>query len=240
MRKRTHAAPRSHIDTASNDDDDREPPASRVGDRRPPTPSGDLLAELREQSLRGNTAAQTELLRILRPRLLRVARAVLRSSIDAEDCVQDALLAVIHALPAFRGDSTVMHFASSIASRCARAHARRVHAEGELAARSGELDPQFRNETSTPSEDSVRARRRAALRALVSELPESQAQTVLLRVLLDYSVQETAASAGVPVNTVRSRLRLARDALRSRIERDPILSELFDTSGDSNEASGLR
>jgi RNA polymerase sigma-70 factor (ECF subfamily) len=65
------------------------------------------------------------------------------------------------------------------------------------------------------------------LRTLLEELPEIQAETFALRVALGYSMQEVAAATGAPVNTVRSRLRLAREALRRRIEQDPSLSEVL-------------
>ena len=40
-------------------------------------------------------------------------------------------------------------------------------------------------------------------------------------------MQEVADATGAPVNTVRSRLRLAKEALRHRIEKDPAFAELI-------------
>jgi RNA polymerase sigma-70 factor (ECF subfamily) len=40
-------------------------------------------------------------------------------------------------------------------------------------------------------------------------------------------MQEVADATGAPVNTVRSRLRLAKEALRRRIEEDPALIEVL-------------
>jgi RNA polymerase sigma-70 factor (ECF subfamily) len=42
-------------------------------------------------------------------------------------------------------------------------------------------------------------------------------------VILDYSLDEIAEAMHAPVNTVRSRIRMAREALRARIEADPLL-----------------
>ncbi len=44
-------------------------------------------------------------------------------------------------------------------------------------------------------------------------------------------VQEVADATGVPVNTVRSRMRLAKEALRRRIEADPDLLEMLEVAG---------
>jgi RNA polymerase sigma-70 factor (ECF subfamily) len=65
------------------------------------------------------------------------------------------------------------------------------------------------------------------LRSLLDELPPVQADTFALRIALGYSMQEVADATGAPINTVRSRVRLAKEALRRRIEEDPTLAELL-------------
>jgi RNA polymerase sigma-70 factor (ECF subfamily) len=46
--------------------------------------------------------------------------------------------------------------------------------------------------------------------------------------MLDADLPDIAAVFGVPINTVRSRIRLARIALLARIESDPDLRALFE------------
>jgi RNA polymerase sigma-70 factor (ECF subfamily) len=41
-------------------------------------------------------------------------------------------------------------------------------------------------------------------------------------------MEEVAEMTGAPLNTVYSRLRLAKAALRSRIQRDPVLREMLE------------
>ncbi|HMI92524.1 MAG TPA: sigma factor-like helix-turn-helix DNA-binding protein [Polyangiales bacterium] len=72
-----------------------------------------------------------------------------------------------------------------------------------------------------PDEQHMVQRRQASLHALLDTLPEVQGETLALRVVLGLSLLETAEATGVPVNTVRSRVRLAREALRARIEAEP-------------------
>jgi RNA polymerase sigma-70 factor (ECF subfamily) len=59
---------------------------------------------------------------------------------------------------------------------------------------------------------------------MLAELPAGQGETLALRVVLGSSIKEIAEATQVPVNTVRSRLRLAKEALRKRIEEDPTLA----------------
>jgi RNA polymerase sigma-70 factor (ECF subfamily) len=80
----------------------------------------------------------------------------------------------------------------------------------------------------TPQDDTRAARRRALLRDVVADLPEAQAEALILRSVLGYSFEEVAAATGAPLNTVRSRLRLAKEALRRRIETDARFLELLD------------
>jgi hypothetical protein len=52
-----------------------------------------------------------------------------------------------------------------------------------------------------------------------------------MRVVMDYTLPQVARATGVSVNTVRSRVRLASEKLRQRIEREPALYENL-TEGD--------
>ena len=73
--------------------------------------------------------------------------------------------------------------------------------------------------------DLAAARRRALVRRLLDELPEEQAEALALRVALGWSLKEIAETTGTPLNTVRSRMRLAKEALRRRIGNDPDLAD---------------
>jgi RNA polymerase sigma-70 factor (ECF subfamily) len=61
---------------------------------------------------------------------------------------------------------------------------------------------------------------------LLEDLPEEQADVLALRVVLGLSLEEVAQATGAPLNTVRSRVRLAKEALRRRIESTPELADL--------------
>ena len=66
-----------------------------------------------------------------------------------------------------------------------------------------------------------------AVRDLLTTLPEPQAEALALHCVLGYTTAEIASSVRVPVETVRSRLRLAKQALRRRLLGDPALKEII-------------
>ncbi len=142
------------------------------------------------------------------------------ASADLDDAVQQSLVALVHALPAFRGECALAGYACRIAYRTALAVRKRVRGTrvGE------ELDAlDERQLPASPAPES--ARRTELLRQLLESLPPEQGEALALRTMLGWSLEEIADSSGVPLNTVRSRLRLAKEALRERIESSPALAE---------------
>jgi len=190
----------------------------------------DPLLRLLPRAVDGDAVAVRAVLFALSPEMTRAARAVLGAS-DAEldDAVQESLLGLLHALPSFRGECGLRRFANRIAVRTAlrvRRRGQRRVAHAESLAEAGASEPPERSRRG-PDVQHLAARRKALLLELLDALPEVQAETLALRVVLGYSLEETASATGVPVNTVRSRVRLAREALRARIESEPGLHELF-------------
>jgi RNA polymerase sigma-70 factor (ECF subfamily) len=175
----------------------------------------------------GDSSAISQVVAELAPGVLRALTALLgRDHPEVEDLAQDVLLAVVVALPEFRGDSTLLHFAVRIAARKSVLVRRRRRSvlgwlesfwHGELPLRQG---------PSSAHEEMRGDRQRALLRLLLSELPDVQAETLMLRVVYGHSIEEISTITQTPFNTVRSRLRLAKEALRLRIEAEPKWAEL--------------
>lgn len=190
----------------------------------------DPLAAFAEAARKGDVVATRRVLVAVGPAVLGVVRAVLGASDrDLEDVVQEALVGVVKGLVGFRGESTVMHFARSIALRRALDQ-RRARARRGVAVPVD--DEEIIADGIGPDGDALASRRRAALRALFETLPEEQAEAFAQRVLLGASYEEIASQAGAPVETVRSRLRLAKAALRARIQGDPKLLELLEMADE--------
>jgi RNA polymerase sigma-70 factor (ECF subfamily) len=169
-----------------------------------------------------------ELLRRVTPRVGRAVYATLGGGHpDADDVIQLSLIAFIQALPAFRGDCSPESYACTIAVRTALAARRRSAIQ--RARSGGELEPdEMVSSEASASDEVASTQRREIFRVLMEQLPDVQAETFTLRVVLGWSLDEVAEATSVPLNTVRSRIRLAKEALRRRIEADPSLAEALE------------
>ena len=195
-----------------------------------PTPAIDPLGPLLRSALGGDREAERTLLVSLGPSLLRAVRGVLgAASPDVEDVLQEAMTAVYSALPSFRGECKVVHFASRVAVQTALAARRRAGYRARYTPLTAPDElVELPSAEASPSEAHRSAERRRALRRLLDELPDVQAEALVLHTLLGYSVDETAEAQRVPLNTARSRLRNALASLRSILTADPRLLALLE------------
>jgi RNA polymerase sigma-70 factor (ECF subfamily) len=194
--------------------------------RTEPMPGGATTPmALARAAAQGDSAATGQLLRTLAPRLGRVVRAVLGGGHpDLDDAIQQSLIGLVQALPAFRGDCEPLGYATIIAVRTAVATRKRSRSDQSRREDGVEADLMEGHHPS-PGDEAAAAHRKELLRGLLDDLPSEQAEALAMRVVLGWSIKEIAAHSGAPLNTVRSRLRLAKEALKSRIEQDPGLVE---------------
>lgn len=190
-------------------------------------PSLDPWLGLAKRAAHGDRQAIEQLVRGVAPRVHDVARAILGSRHpDIDDLAQESLVAFVRALRAFEGRSSVLHYATRITVRvciAGRKRAQRMTTEEE-AILSGHAD----TTNQRPFKQLVRERRRLLVRMLLAELPDPQSEALALRICLGLPMEEVAEMTGAPLNTVYSRLRLAKAALRARIARDPVLREMLE------------
>jgi len=151
----------------------------------------------------GDALALDELLDDLAPYVRRLCARIAPAA--AEDAAQEALLAIFRGLPSLRAPAAIMTWARSVtvrtAMRLARQHDREVAAEGTLADRY----------VSSP-EGLV------DIDDAVARLPLPQRAVLVLRTREGLTEQEIAATLGIPVGTVKSRLNRARGAFREAWE----------------------
>ncbi|MBN2192846.1 MAG: sigma-70 family RNA polymerase sigma factor [Polyangiaceae bacterium] len=189
----------------------------------------DELADLAAAAERGEPVALRTLLTTIMPLLLRVVRRVLGPGHpELEDVAFQAAHAVLEGLPRFRREGTLRHYACRVAAFTAmnvrrseaaekRSH-RREHFDVDLCAAGGP----------GPEQEAASASLTPIVRELVATLPQMLAESLMLHVVLGYTVEEIAQACGVPGETVRSRLRLARRALRKRVLSSPTLLEALE------------
>ncbi len=184
-------------------------------------PTHDALAR---RALAGEPGAVSALLCQLLPAVKSACRALLGPGHpDLEDAVQNALIAIHRALPSYRFECSIRHYAVRITLRTNHGFRRRLRL---LADRFGLVTDERdleRDRAPLAADTAVAAQRSEALRRLMTKLPRVQAEAMLLHVALDYSIAEVAEVESVSVNTIKTRLRLGKDALRRRIQRDPVL-----------------
>ncbi len=200
------------------------------GGKSPDMQALDPLGPVAAAALEGDREAQRTLMATLAPHLLRAVRGVLGPlHPDVQDVLQDAMTAVHRALPNFRGQSRVVHFASRVAVQTALS-ARRSHGyrSRHTPIASPEEIADLARDNHSPADAHAAAERLRAFRALLEELPEPQAEALVLHFVLGYSIGETASAQRVPLNTARSRLRNGLARLRDRLQGDPNLRAVLE------------
>jgi RNA polymerase sigma factor (sigma-70 family) len=130
-----------------------------------------------------------------------------------EDLLQEILVAIWKALPAFRGDCSEKTFALRVAHNRCLTH---VWKRGKSRESEGEL-PEIPDPRKSPEAMAIDNRRREALLSAIRALPVNYAQ-VLTLALEDLTPAEIAAVLGVTENNAAVRLNRARKALRTALE----------------------
>jgi RNA polymerase sigma-70 factor (ECF subfamily) len=211
-------------------------------DERDQTPSEERAAQQLEQILA----------RGLRP-LNRRAYRILGNAADAEDAVQDALLAAYTHLHQFRGQAQISTWLTAIVLNCARLQLRRRqrHVHVSLDESTEELQPLSVSERIADHRPNPEAEYRESelstrLTHLHRQLSPTLRRTFLLRDVEGLSIRETAQILGVPTGTVkaqsaraRKRLKeLMRHTLRPRSRRLPNRLLRFPNSAVHSSALG--
>lgn len=175
----------------------------------------------------GDRRALDDLLRRHQPRLWAVCRRVTGSDADADDAAQNALIAIVRALPSFDGRSRFGTWAYRIAVNASLDELRRRRRRAEPGL-PGDVDLSGPGSAAEPIATTV-APESAALSvdvdtALRRLAPDFRA-AVVLRDLCGLDYAEIAEILEVPAGTVRSRISRGRSALA------PLLS-----AGNSDDA----
>lgn len=169
----------------------------------------------------GDKKAAAALLEKLLPRLRNLVRYLIRGDQHVDDIAQEALIAVLRGLPTYRGDGSVSAWADRITARTAIGWVRRARKIREREQES--FDPaalQARSE----APDAYALRRQAVAR--LDALPYEQRHALVLHHVVGLSVPEVAAQLEAPLETIRSRLRLAQNKLRELADAEPGPSEV--------------
>lgn len=167
--------------------------------------------ELVRRIQRGEPAAAEAFVRRHEVRLQRLARLWSDSPEDARDAVQEALARGLEGFAAFRFRSRPLTWiVGTLRNVCAEQ--RRGNRRG-----SDRIDPDAATETAPDApEDAAAAQARSLrVRTLLRRLPQRQRDAVVLRVLEELSVRDTAAVMGCREGTVKALLHQGMQRLRA-------------------------
>lgn len=145
--------------------------------------------------------------------LVRFAASFERNRHARDDLVQDIMLAVWQALPAFRGESSIKTYLVGVAHRRCASHVMRAVAQPQHE----ELDEEWVDDQPGPEALAGLNQQQQRLLGALRQLPVGQRQLVLLA-LEGMSYEEIAQLLGISVNNVGVRLNRAKAALKERLE----------------------
>jgi len=159
-----------------------------------------------EQARTGSRHAMDRLLEARYPKLLSLARGILRNDDDAQDAVQEAALKIALNLDRLEDPAAFSHWSNTIVRRCCfRILANRNRIDSSSVAFDEErCPPGLRGNGGKRIEDGIR------VTELFRLLGEKPAEILRLRLLLGLSVQEAAAWLGVSEGAIKVRLHRAR------------------------------
>ncbi len=155
----------------------------------------------------GDPAVFEALVRTSSGRLFATAYRILGSEADAQDAVQEGLVAAWKSIATFEGESSLSTWLHRIVVNAALGRLRSAKVRGEVGLpdddRSMDLDPR------TESRFAIRTAIQKAMRLI----PEEFRIVLVLRDVEDLSSREVSEKLGIPDATVRQRLHRARAAM---------------------------
>lgn len=156
-------------------------------------------------------AAAASLMQLHAAAIGRVCMALLGSQGEAEDALQDTLLAALDGLEGFRGDGTLRAWLLSVARRrCAR----------RLEARTREREARQSLVAPAAPPGAERSSMAARARRLLEELRPTQREALVLRFAAELSFREVGRVSGVDEATARKRASRGLSRLRSLLGED--------------------
>jgi RNA polymerase sigma-70 factor, ECF subfamily len=156
----------------------------------------------------------------------RKAYGMLGNRADAEDAVQDALLAAYAHLDQFKGQSEMSTWVTAIVHNCAllQLRKRRRHVYVSLDEPKGEPDAiagaeQLADHRPNPEDECQHSELTARLTNFYTQLSPTLSRTFRLRDIEGLSIRETARTLRIPQGTVKAQSARARKQLKKLMQR---------------------
>ena len=179
-----------------------------------PTANADDLHELAVQAQRGDRAAFAQLARATSGRAFRLAARLCGRREEAEDVIQESYLRAFAALPSFKTELSFTAWLLAIVANCARdvLKSKRVSATDLVAEVPDDRD---RVAPDSPEQRMQSRELQARLRLALLQIDPDCRSAVILKDVEEFEYEEIAAVQGVPVSTLKKRVRRGREALKA-------------------------
>lgn len=214
----------SSLPKAAGERDESASAGSDPNERRP----DELLVLARAAATRDPNAAATLLSQVGGVVLGTVRQVLGPGHPDIEDVAQEASIAFLSSLDEFRGECSTRRYAQRVALFTALTSRRRLVAQARLIDSEAPLDTKPAGPELSPLAETVAAKRRDIVRKALDSLPDVIAQALALHFILGHTVDEIAQATSSPPNTIWSRLRLGKQAMRRILSEKRELRELFE------------
>ena len=175
----------------------------------------------------GDVSAFDGLVELYSAKLYRVAYMLLENKQDAEEVVQDAFVRAYKALPSFRGDSSFETWMHRITLNLARNrfHWNKRRGMGlhislstpqlsDLDQTGPVQDMDLPDVTMQPDQELATHELENDIESIINALPDKFRESLLLRHQQEMSYEAIAQATGVPINTVKTRIKRARELLK--------------------------
>lgn len=160
-----------------------------------------------ERSRNKDEAAQSELFAKYRPQVYHWALRMVRRVEDAQDVMQEVFLRAFRGLPEYRGESKFSVWLYRITYNLSLDWLTRKRKE----------HVSFEEEIHSPAEEAPALEDERVL-AELEKLPARYSMVLTFYYLRGMSYQEISDMLKLPINTVKTHLRRAKDLLRERME----------------------
>lgn len=167
-----------------------------------------------EKARAGDPAAMERVLAEVAPSVHRFGMRMCRHADDADEVLQDTLLAIANNLSAFEGRSSLSSWVFTLA-RTACARRRRGLKNQPFVADDSAPEPV--DERASPEDATLERDLRARVNSAIDRLPAQFREVLELRDVQGLPASEAAASLGITVEALKSRLHRARAALRDEL-----------------------
>jgi len=176
-------------------------------------PDEDIVKRVRG----GDTALYEILMRRHNQRLYRIARSIVRDDAEAEDVMQEAYVRAYEHLSDFMGEAKFSTWLTRIAIHEALGRIRKRSKMGGLESvvnRELHVTTAMITPTDNPERLAYDRQLKIVLEKAIDKLPQDYRTVVVLRIVEELSINETAACLDLSIETVKTRLHRGRALLQ--------------------------